>query len=224
MRISAINLNHWGLFKDPSARALRSPSQTQRQVERVAMPSAHVQSCPKAACCTQHLRQLIPVHKADLIVIILLIELADVIPAVPVKAGSVIGVEQTRLVTDGNIVLGREFLHQNRCLDPDAIGLARIIDTDQVFELILLDPLTHTRLTTVATRGAPARAVRIDNHDGMAAFSTVQRRAQPCKARADNADISLDRLAQCRAVDHPDRCCRVVGRRIQTHRPVVLVQ
>ena len=188
------------------------------------MSPTHIQRGTKAPRRAQHVRQLLSVHKADLVVAVLLAQLAGIIAAVRVEPRAVIGVQQPRLIADGYRVLGRKRLNQHRRLDANAVRLARIINTDHLLQLVLLDPLAHARLTPVAPRRAPARPVGIQDHHRPTALGTMQSRTQPGKAPADDADIRLNRARQRRPLNGPNRCGGIVRRGIAPNRVVVLVE
>ena len=141
---------------------------------------------------------LLPVQRADQVVIILARHLFRIGAGMGQETFAVAGVDDAvRKARLGRVAGGEGLCQRDRLLRqvPEAAG---VVLAHHRLKIVLFQPLPGADLSAVPPRGAPADAVGVKKHHVEAAFGQVQRGRKAGKARAHDADIAGQRALRRR--------------------------
>lgn len=178
--------------RDPPGR-FAGARQPEGEAQRVDMAAAHVQ---RAAVIggggSAEVADFIPVHRADQIIAILILQFSCVIMAVRHEPLTVVSVQDAVAPVGIRRVLHHQIAHQSHAFQRHIPELPGAVLSDHVLQFILFQPLPGAHLTAIAPGGAEAHAVGLQQHDLQSGLGSVQGGGQSGKPpRTNDAEICL---------------------------------
>ena len=187
------DLPHRRMLVDAHPLRRRRAGEAEGVAQGMQVPAAHVDVAAVIGGRADEVAHLFPVERADQVVAVIARHLLGIGAGMGDKARAVAGMDDPLREARLGRVLGRERPGQcHRLLRevPKGVG-ARL--ADDLLKLVLVEPLAGSDLAAVASRGAPADAVRVEKHHVIAALRQMQRGREPGEAGADDADVAGER-------------------------------
>lgn len=200
-----------GMFPQRRARAIGRHRQPPGIIERIEMPAAEVEPRPGIDCSTEFFHGFLGIQHACAVITIVAGQMRRVLSEMRKRFFVMRGDDEAVFERTIDAVPFDERAHQRLGFFREAPQIARVHGPEPFFQRGLLHAQTRVNLSAIASGGAEAGGLGLQQHRLNSGLGQMKRGRKARIAAADHTDFGFHRTGQTGKGRRRTRACRIIA-------------